>query len=43
MSLVMKISDHVVVLDSGSVISAGRPEQVRTDPKVLSAYLGSDG
>lgn len=43
MSLVMKISDHVVVLDSGSVISCGRPEQVRTDPKVLTAYLGSDG
>lgn len=43
MSLVMEISDHVVVLDSGSVICCGRPEQVRTDPKVLSAYLGSDG
>jgi branched-chain amino acid transport system ATP-binding protein len=40
MSVVMEISDHVVVLDYGEKISAGTPEQVRNDPKVVAAYLG---
>lgn len=40
MSLVMSISDHVVVLDAGVRLAAGTPTQVQADPAVQQAYLG---
>lgn len=43
MELVMEVSDHVVVLDSGHCIAQGTPEEIRHNPLVLEAYLGKIG
>lgn len=43
MKLVMRISDRVLVLEQGRVLTEGTPEQVRRDPRVIEAYLGRHG
>jgi branched-chain amino acid transport system ATP-binding protein len=42
MSVVMGVCDRVHVVDHGETIAQGTPEQIRTHPKVLAAYLGEE-
>ena len=42
MDVVMRYSDTVVVMGEGRVLTSGRPEEVRADPRVIEAYLGAE-
>ncbi len=42
MGLIMDIADHVVVLDFGRVVAVGEPDEIKSNPEVIRAYIGGD-
>lgn len=42
MSLVMKVCEHLLVLEHGALIAQGTPETIKENPRVIEAYLGTD-
>jgi len=40
MNFTLKVSDWIIVMEKGKVIAEGKPEEIKTNPKVLEAYLG---
>ena len=43
MHVIMKVSQRILVLDFGETIAQGTPEEIRSHPRVIEAYLGKEG